>query len=363
MRLTTALLAAALCAVSPIAPGAQEAPDPARFVVQGWAAVDQQRFGDAFALFDDATALVPHDPTVWLGSGFAAYMLGRNGEAEVRLERALSLDPTLADASRILGDLYHRTDRPDDAIAIYEEALTHTPGDADIAGRLADWKAQDKLHDRFYESRGVHFRVLFEGPSDDALGRRVVEMLEAAYQRVGSRLGIYPEDAVTVVLYTQEQFRDITRSPAWAGGLYDGQIRVPVCGALQNRNELERILIHEFVHALVVSLGGRTVPVWLNEGLATYFEPGGLDGASRVLAQVSSRPSLSDLQTSFGRLPAASATVAYAMSAAAVDRLMSLRGPSSLVLLLRDLAQGVPFSSAFHQRMALRFEEFERMVR
>ena len=361
-RLPGLVIVITLCTVSAAAgqPAGSGANDLA---VAGWAAIDQERYGEAFETFAAAIEVAPDDPSAWLGSGFAAYMLGQNEEAEERLEQALSLEPRLTDASRILGDLYHRTGRSQEAIATYEAALEHAPGDADIAGRLADWQTQDDLHDGFYESRGVHFRVLFEGPSDDALARRIVEMLEAAYLNVGGRLGTYPADAVTVILYTQQQFQDITRSPGWAAGIYDGRIHVPVRGALENRGELERVLTHEFVHALVVGLGGRTVPVWLNEGLATYFEPGGLARSTEMLGRVSARPSLSDLHTSFAGLPGAHAAVAYAMSADAVDRLISLRGPSAIVLLLKDLAQGVSFSSAFHRRMAVRYDEFERMVR
>ena len=364
MRLRVIVLTVALLSGTPLAYAAQQdAIGIAELGAKGWAAIEQQRYGDALDLFAAAAELAPAEPTVWLGSGFAAYMLGRSDDAERLLEHALSLEPQLIDASRILGDLYHRTGQTQKAIATYEKALELASDDADLAGRLADWKKQDQLHDRFYESRGVHFRVLFEGPSDDALARRIVEMLETAYLNVGGRLGTYPGDAVTVVLYTHEQFQDITRSPAWAAGIYDGQIRVPVRGALENRRELDRVLVHEFVHALVASLGGRAVPMWLNEGLATYFESGGLDRASKVLEVVTSRPSLGDLHGSFARLPGAHASVAYAMSAAAVDRLISMRGPSAVVLLLKDLAQGVSFSSAFHRRMALRYDEFERMAR
>ena len=223
--------------------------------------------------------------------------------------------------------------------------------------------AAKELQDSFYVSRGAHFRVLFEGPTDDALARRTVEMLEAAYWRVGGAFQAYPPEAITVVLYTQEQFRDITRSPVWAAGAYDGQIRVPVRGALDRRRELERVLTHEFVHALVLALGGETVPVWLNEGLATVYEPGGLNRASSVLASVTSRPALHDLEGSFAGLSAERASVAYALSAVAVDRMISLRGTPAVVLLLKDLGRGVPFAPAFHRRIALRYDAFERMVR
>jgi hypothetical protein len=99
-----------------------------------------------------------------------------------------------------------------------------------------------------------------------------VAILEAAYWRIGTALYTYPADVITVVLYTREQFRDVTRSPEWAGGAFDGRIRVPVLGALQNIKEFERVLTHEFTHALVRSIAPRGVPTWLNEGLAVLFE-------------------------------------------------------------------------------------------
>lgn len=138
---------------------------------------------------------------------------------------------------------------------------------------------------------------------------------------------------------------------------------MPVRGALDRRAELDRVLTHEFVHALVAVLGSRTVPVWLNEGLATVFEPGGLNRATEVLASAGSQPALGDLHGSFAGLSGARARIAYALSAVAVDRMISLRGAPAVVLLLKDLARGVPFASAFHRRIALRYDEFERMVR
>ena len=56
---------------------------------------------------------------------------------------------------------------------------------------------------------------------------------------------------MTAILYTQQQFRDITKSPSWAAAAYDGRIRIPVLGALKNPAELDRIVTHEYVHAVV----------------------------------------------------------------------------------------------------------------
>ena len=362
MRVVPLLVLATVLLVSPSVWAQRVVENPVALANSGWTAVEERRFGDAIEAFTAASEQVPDEPTFWLGRGVAAYILGRNDEAESSLERTLDLEPRLVDASRLLGELQYRAGRLREAIATYEAALKVAPDDRDLVAKVEDWTREDQLQGRFYQSRGAHFRVLFEGPADDVLARRVVDILEAAYWRIGGMLTTYPPEAVTVVFYTQEQFQDVTRSPSWAAGMYDGQIRVPVRGALDRPTALERVLTHEFVHALVAGLGGRTVPVWLNEGLATVFEPGGAAEATAALAGVASRPRLRDLHGSFAGLPAAVARIAYAHSAVAVERMIDLRGAPAVVILLRDLARGERFESAFRQRMSIPYEDFERMV-
>jgi hypothetical protein len=218
------------------------------------------------------------------------------------------------------------------------------------------------MQSRFYEARNAHFTVRFEGPSDEQLARRAVERLEDAYWRIGQVLTAYPPNPITVVLYTQEQFRDITRLPSWTAAAYDGRIHVPMRGALEQTEELDRVLGHEFVHAVVVMLGGRNVPVWLNEGLATILERGGAEESERVLAATRTRPALHQLHRSFTGLSGADAAVAYALSAKAVRRMMELRSASAVVTLLQDLARGASFATSFHQNIGMRYEDFQAMI-
>jgi hypothetical protein len=42
--------------------------------------------------------------------------------------------------------------------------------------------------------------------------------------------------------------------------------------------------------------------------------------------------------------------------------LIEQRGVAALVALLEDLGRGAPFTSAFHQRIAMRYEDFARLV-
>jgi Peptidase MA superfamily len=206
---------------------------------------------------------------------------------------------------------------------------------------------------------GPHFTVSFEGPAEAALAARALARLDAAYERIGGLLGTFPADPIPVVLYTTEQFRDITRAPAWAAGAYDGTIRVPMRGALQNPAELDRVLSHELTHAIVRLLAPRGVPTWLNEGLAAALERDDLTWASEQVAAARAPLPLHELERGFGRLSRADAQLAYATSALAVQRLLDEAGGFAVANLLRDLGEGTPFDAAFLHRIQRPFAEFE----
>jgi tetratricopeptide (TPR) repeat protein len=339
--------------------------DPQALAREGAAALNERRFADALTAFTAAAAELPNDANIALGAGLSAFMLGRTGDGETWLVRALKLQPNLTQASIVLGELEHRGGRIDEAIATYEAALKLAPKEssAQLADRLAAWRKEQQLVGRFSRSQGTHFTVLFEGPADEIIARRVVDYLESAYLRVGESLRAYPTQTITVVLYTTQQFQDITRMPAWTGASYDGRIHVPVRGALQQTEQLDRMLTHEFVHAVVAMIGGPTVPVWMNEGLATTLEPGGVEQSDGILAAVSVRPPLQQLEGNFSQLNAAQARLAYAYSTYAVRRIIQLRGANAVVALLRDLARGVDFNTAFGKHVEMRYEEFDAMIR
>jgi tetratricopeptide (TPR) repeat protein len=336
--------------------------DPAALAQEAAKALDERRFGDALDAFTAASAILPRDPSLRFGAGMAAFMLGRNADAEEWFEKALRLNPRYRGASEWLGELHYRAGRLKEAIEVYEAALKYAPGATEIEARLGEWQKETSLQSRFYEARGAHFAVRFEGPGDELLARRAVDRLEEQYWRIGQTLTAYPPNPITVVLYTEQQFRDITRMPSWTAAAYDGRIHVPMRGALEQTEELDRVLGHEFVHAVVVMLGGRNVPVWLNEGLATHLERGGAEEAERVLAATRARPALQQLHRSFSGLSGEDAQVAYALSAKAVRRMTELRSAAAVVTLLQDLARGAAFATAFHQNIGMRYEDFQAMI-
>jgi tetratricopeptide (TPR) repeat protein len=292
----------------------------------------------------------------------AAFMLGQNDDAETWLTRALKLNPRYAAASEWLGLVQYREGRIADAIDTYDTALKHSPGTAFMRQQLQAWRKETELQDTFSRSDTGHFTVLFEGAADNALAARVVKRLEAEYWRVGAALDAYPNRPINVVLYTQEQFRDITRVPSWSAGAYDGTIRLPVHGLAIPPASLERVLAHEFVHAVVNTMGGENVPVWLNEGLAMALEPGAGRDEEAVFTAMRARFPLHAIEGSFTTLSTAQATVAYAVSEHAVRRMIALRGAPAVALLVKALGNGAEFPAAFDQYMAMRYEDFDAMI-
>jgi tetratricopeptide (TPR) repeat protein len=349
-------------AVSARAAEPRAARDPIALARQGIAAIEGRRFGEALNAFTEAAAMRPGDASLCFGAGVAAFMLGQNDMAQTRFECALTLDPGYLPPAVWLGELHYRAGRLHDAISTYETARQRFPRARELQQRLAEWRKEQELQSRFHETRTAHFAVLFEGPSDEPTARQVVERLEAAYWRIGDALGVYPPQPVTVVLYTREQFGDVTRLAAWSAAAYDGRIRLPLGGALEQPEELDRVLSHELVHAVVAMLGGRNVPAWVNEGLATVLEPEGPQDAEATLERTNVRPELSRLHRSFVGLSTHDAEIAYASAARALRRLIEHCGMPALVALLEDLGRGVQFVSAFRERTGMRYEDFEALV-
>jgi len=327
----------------------------------GWDAIAAGRAHDAAEAFRQAIAGDPRNPRLYLGAGTAAFLERRDADARSALEHALGLDPKLTQARTLLGQVLYRSGDLAGAIRSYDTLIAQAPDDEQARAALDKWRREAALNDRLQQTIDAHFTVSFEGPEEAALAAEVLEALDRAYWRIGAVLSTYPASAINVVLYTSEQFRDITRSPSWAVGAYDGTIRVPMRGALDDPKELDRVLAHEFTHALVRGIAPRGVPAWLNEGLATALERGDLAGLAWAEARVQQARvpvSLAALQTSFARLTGDQAQLAYAVSALAARRLVTDAGGVAVMNLLRDLGEGANFDAAFERRIQRSFTAF-----
>ena len=150
------------------------------------------------------------------GAGVAAFMLGQDEVAQARFECALSRNPASVPAATWLADLHYRAGRLADAIAVYEALGRHSSKAAELQQQIDLLRKEDALQRRFTIVRNDHFIAYFESAGDAPLAREVIDRLEAAYSRIGKALGTHPAQPITVVLYTREQFDDITQLSAWS---------------------------------------------------------------------------------------------------------------------------------------------------
>jgi tetratricopeptide (TPR) repeat protein len=306
------LLVLLTIATGPVA--SQELPAP-----EGWAALERGDASRAAAIFREELDRAPGNAILHFGSAQASLALGRTDAAISSLKRAIDIQPRFVQAMVLLAQVAYAAADLDLALRSLEKAAAVVPRDRAIAAQLAEWRKESSLHQSFQTQPGVRFNVLFEGPRQKAVGDHVSAVLESAYWKIGKTLNVYPGAALDVILYSNRQFQDITRAPAWAGGGYDGRIRLPISGALRSPQTLERVVIHEYVHAVVRNAGGAAVPAWLNEGLASYLEPGDKTWAARVLRAAPEKIAIEDLQEGFGGFDGPTALVAYAESQVAAQ--------------------------------------------
>jgi hypothetical protein len=293
-----------------------------------WDALREGNHEEAERAFQAGIRLHPTDPLLHFGLGVALQAQQRSDEARAPFARALELEPRFTAAADLLGQILYASGDLGGAIALYERAMKDATSVGTMRARLDRWRAEAHLHAGYEQGGDGRFSVLFDGPQERDLATRVHRVLEAAYWRIGARLNTYPGETIPVILYTQQQFRDVTGAPTWAGGSYDGRIRLAVRGGLQDADALDRVVVHEFVHALVHRVAPRGVPAWLHEGLAVNLAEGEPRWPDTILA-ASSRPiPLSALDGGFSGLDSATAGLAYAESAAAAGVLIRRLGPN-----------------------------------
>jgi tetratricopeptide (TPR) repeat protein len=207
------------------------------------------------------------DVRLWHGEAITWFRQGQFMEAASVLDRALGVESNNALTYRLLGQVYYAGGFMRESLDSLEKAKQL--GDQESAVLLnkvrQDWEFERDM-DQQTES---HFNISFVGGgASELFANQVLEILEDAYIDLGSELAFYPDFSVPVLLYSRRDFVDVTRSPDWAGAVYDGKIRLPLAGLNEMTQEFKAILYHEYMHVLVHYMSNGRAPFWLNEGLA-----------------------------------------------------------------------------------------------
>jgi tetratricopeptide (TPR) repeat protein len=288
--------------------------------------------------------------------------LGKTAEAQSQAERATRLAPNSADAFKLLGMAYYKSDKTEEAIRAWKRALELRP-DAQVREYLHKAEREQTAESQFGQEETGYFTLRFEGrQSSAALRQEILATLEAHYNDLSGELGVSPRASIPVILYTDQEFFDVTQAPGWSGAINDGKLRIPIEGVSRMTPELSRVLKHELAHSFIAQITLNRCPTWLNEGVAQAMEPKSSAGQGRALARLFSSGSqipLNGLEGSFNRFPTQQAVVAYAESLAAVEYIRDTYGMSDVVRILERIGEGSSAEAALRSTIHSGYSSLE----
>lgn len=333
----------------------------AALATQGQKDLTAGNFADARGRLERAIELAPAEAPYHLLLGVLCFRRGDLYEARLSVDRALELAPDLAEAHEVSGDLLYQEGSLERARAEWETAASAAgPRGHSLRAKIDRAAREAEAEGGFGRDVSRHFTIQYDGPVPAEVARTALRLLEAAYDRLWSDFDRAPQHDIPVILYTRGLFDEITRSPGWVTGSYDGKIRVPV-GGLRSREDAERlgpILSHELTHAFIRANVPARLPLWFEEGLAGHFQGLTPDAArATLLAAGGAFPSLEEVSSALRGGPRVGA--AYAAAALAVAEMLRMDGFWLPKRTLEQMAAGKPFPEAFQIAAGIGLAEFE----
>jgi len=347
-------------------PGAEPAPEPEPTPVEEAPKVAVRR-----ALVPDAVHASPTEPepsaharAVALNNEATEDLArGEPATAVEKFERCLAAEPengvfagNLAEALVRLARVEHERGELVPAIEHLARALELAPEreDREVLARVLErWRRELELGADDWSEASNRFALTFDTDRADLLhhSHEVLEHLEESYEELVRWFGRDPLATrlpVRVVFYDPEDFDRLTGLGDWAGGVFDGVVRVSLRD-LAEGDAWRRTLVHELVHAFLDALCGARVPGWLNEGLAQRLEGKGAP-APHLLASLVEH-GVFPLERLTGSLATwedrREIGLAYVQSLAFVDYLATTYGDESLRQSLQALAEGRELGAGF----------------
>ena len=326
---------------------------------------EKGNLGQARTYFEAALRFAPDNPTVL---NYYVALLLRSGNPSGALhyaEHAVRVAPNSPDTLAMLGYAQFAADHTPEAIRSWKKSLELRP-DANLQQHLAKAEREASAETDFSQRESSHFVLHYEGKqTSEAFRHQLVSVLESEYDDLVRALGVAPRESISVFLYTEQAFFDVTQSPSWAGAVNDGKLRIPIQGVTSVTPELARVLKHELTHSFVNQLSGGRCPQWLNEGIAQAMEPKSLNSHGRMLAQLfhaDREIPLNALEGSFMNFSGVQAIVAYDESLAAVQYIDDTYGMSDVQRILQRLGQGSSTEAALRTTIHSDYGELQTEV-
>jgi len=326
---------------------------------------EHKRRDSALRYSRHALELVPNQGALHAWYAMLLADSGQYPEAVTEAEQAAQLEPNSADVQRILGLAYYDSGRLQPAIDAWKHSLELKP-DEEVKQHLAKAEREASVEVNFTETENGRFVLRYEGgkPAQTLLLDDVFRTLDRQYDVLTRDLGTAPSAPVAVIIYSEQQFFDVTQAPSWVGALNDGKLRIPLGNVIAMTPQTEAVLRHELTHSFVHAIVPHC-PLWLNEGLAQLEEPkSSFAFSAELLKRLRSRqaPPLRELEKSFSSLNADQAHLAYAQSLLTTEYLRSAYGMDGLRRILMALASGEEPEEALRSVTGGGYDELDKSL-
>ncbi|RII27281.1 MAG: hypothetical protein CXR31_08515 [Geobacter sp.] len=321
----------------------------------GMRQMEQKIYDAAADSFDHARELFPDASRYAVLRGIALHAAKRYEGAIYELERARSLGEASPELYYHLGSVYYDSGDLSHAVEMWEKALELDPSRSSIRELVDKTRRELVLETRMDKWFSSRFSLTYDTELKSLPAGRILDVLETAYNRVGADLDYFPEARVQVLLYTRKDFKELTASPDWSGGLYDGKIRVPVGGATELTPLLRNVLVHEYTHVVVYEMTKGNCPTWLNEGLAELEGRKEFNQPMADLGRVARHGgflSFPLLEQPFSTLSGRQVTLAYQQSYGLVNFMVARYGWHKMQEILRLLETEMSVQDAIGSALA-----------
>ncbi|MDU0459402.1 MAG: tetratricopeptide repeat protein [Geobacteraceae bacterium] len=319
------------------------------YAVYGHHFFKQKHFEESDENFLKALELYPEEPVYALLRGICNYHLKKYDVARYELERARNLKADSAEVLYYLGLVEYETENRSQAIELWEKALKLSPGRKEIIDLLAKSRKEIVVESRMDRGHSSRFDLSYDPGVDAGFALAILDVLESAANLVNAELGHFPEVRVPVGIYKRDDFKTVTDSPDWAGGFYDGKIRLPF-GALNEITPVMRgVLFHEYAHVVIFELTRGNCPLWLNEGIAEMFGRMQYNRPMSEFGRAARKKTFNDfrkLESDFSSLSTADAALAYQQSYALVNFMVTSYGWHIVRQILSSLGGGMTIDEA-----------------
>ncbi|MDD5774107.1 MAG: peptidase MA family metallohydrolase [bacterium] len=326
------------------------------------------KLDDAIEMLLKAMEYNPGDTLFPKNAGIMYYNNGNFVKAGELFSRVLEIDNKDIFAHEYLGRSYYYSNLLKKALTELNTAVDLDPGNSSLLKFKEKVENETRIENSFQKTSQEIFVIQYDYQTEFRFTSIILNTLLEAYWRIIRDLSYYSkkEFKIPVIIYTKKAFKDIEH-PEWAGAIYDGKIRIPVENLNEQKDkELKDFIYHELTHAILYYYcNGRTLPVWLNEGIAQLEEINQRDiHAVKKLLKGKQLLHLKDREKSFSDLTDPKIVeIAYLQSYLAVNFILERYSKQALLDILKKLSENKSIEDAILTTLFIDYDQFEERCR